>query len=589
MSLDATIRFNPQTKKAVTARSIPVAGQTEEGAGSNLTFQNTSLVSLARSYTTVRKESISRKSPSPSHSTTRTSSTSSQEGSESSASNSTQPRGTRANSTSTPSSHSHSETGIISVTPPQPINQVQDFAGAEERRVVAEISASNSPGSRSTSASSVADIAQILKPRTQNNHSAATLLPETVDEVSSSSSSSGSKVKIPSQSSTPRPRTEQREALHPDRQQQLQQEGGAEDMIVVTRREELNLELQKEQKLKIANRLKLENQIKAEEQQQLQQRQREEEREQERKRKEVAEHQKQIEQERQRLEIERRQAEILEQQRLGEQDRQRKQLQKRQLQQRQKQREEAEFRAQKAKEEQLRLEREKKEKIERQCDFPVSIANVNMNRTNSNNLNNNAHGNTNAQEQAQHANATNVVPNNSSAAIVSNVAYNRRQNQRSGTMSSTDTPMKRPTRNNPIHNNPIDIGEQGHTSPIATTPFFDKMVSEEMQDFKDFQRIVKLQHAQIAELKTTNNDMERRLEFQTRERYELETTLEEQEALWKDKCKTLEGERDDLLRCLETEKTTNAKLWDLVIQKEKAIQHAHQRRVSNCSIFRVYY
>lgn len=72
--------------------------------------------------------------------------------------------------------------------------------------------------------------------------------------------------------------------------------------------------------------------------------------------------------------------------------------------------------------------------------------------------------------------------------------------------------------------------------------------------------------------------MEKRLESQIEDKERMETTLEKQEALWKEKYSQLEDDRNELIKTLEAEKSTNSKLWDLVIQKDRAIQQAFSRR-----------
>jgi hypothetical protein len=112
----------------------------------------------------------------------------------------------------------------------------------------------------------------------------------------------------------------------------------------------------------------------------------------------------------------------------------------------------------------------------------------------------------------------------------------------------------------------------------APTLFFDSLVNEEVQEMNEYSRIIQTQDREIAELKNTNNEMESRLEYQARERLELEGTLEDKEDVWAEKCRQLEQVRDENMKALQAEKTTNRKLWDLVYAKEKEIQRAYQRK-----------
>lgn len=153
----------------------------------------------------------------------------------------------------------------------------------------------------------------------------------------------------------------------------------------------------------------------------------------------------------------------------------------------------------------------------------------------------------------------------------------RPQTHRSSTISSNgETPIKYKTTRKPNMASNVERTHILETSPL----FLDRLLDGEVQDFREFTRIIEKQNREIVELKNTNIEMEGRLEHQTRERIELECIIEDQEKLWNERCQQLTKERDEFFKSLQTEKTTNKKLWDLVYAKEKEIQRAYQRRVS---------
>mmetsp|Transcript_8842 Transcript_8842/g.16683 ORF Transcript_8842/g.16683 Transcript_8842/m.16683 type:complete len:261 (+) Transcript_8842:194-976(+) len=171
-------------------------------------------------------------------------------------------------------------------------------------------------------------------------------------------------------------------------------------------------------------------------------------------------------------------------------------------------------------------------------------------------------------------------PSNSSYAHVYISDHHQKrpqQTHRSSTISSnSETPLKYKTTRKP---NLVSNVERTHMQQLETSPLFlDRLLDGEVQDFREFTRIIEKQNREIVELKNTNIEMEGRLEHQTRERIELECIIEDQEKLWNEKCQQLSIERDEFFKSLQTEKTTNKKLWDLVYAKEKEIQRAYQRR-----------
>jgi len=317
-------------------------------------------------------------------------------------------------------------------------------------------------------------------------------------------------------------------------------------------------EIEEEQRRKVEERLKLEQHLQFEEQ----------ERKRELQRKQLIEKQEQQRLQEKRVlkeKEDRLQQQIIEKQKKEEEQQRRELFKQRELERSRKRREEAESRAQQLREEQIRLQQEEKARLERQCQFPdiietqaVNMASVNL----SQNIHSNSRGPVNRQQLYNYNNV-----------------QKRQQAHRSSTVSSHgETPIKqRGARSSP---NSMLNAEQMHSAESASPLFLDRLLDGEVRDFREFTKIIEKQNREIVELKNTNNEMEDRLEYQTRERIDLEGTIEEQEKIWDERCKQLSKERDDFDKGLQAEQTTNRKLWDIVYAKEKEIQRAYQRRVS---------
>jgi hypothetical protein len=314
------------------------------------------------------------------------------------------------------------------------------------------------------------------------------------------------------------------------------------------REEAINSELRTEEQLKKERRLQLEKTLRteAEEKKRLLELKRQEEE--------------------QRINEERRRQQLLDEEKRLEEERQRRELLKRQESERY--RKEAEIQKQKAIEDQIRRRKEEKARLERQCDFPAS-ANIKPITMHPSTATQHHHSDARASANGQH-----FYPYKD--------PKRQHQHQRSGTMSSNgETPMKfRSTRNQP-HDVPSQQKDHSNT-PDTPTLFIDRIENEEVAhaQIKTYTEIIQNQSREIIELKKNNDEMESRLEQQTQDRIELESTIEDQEIHWTKSCEGLEGTVESYKKSLEAEKNTNKKLWDLVYKKEKEIQKAyvHQRR-----------
>jgi len=126
---------------------------------------------------------------------------------------------------------------------------------------------------------------------------------------------------------------------------------------------------------------------------------------------------------------------------------------------------------------------------------------------------------------------------------------------------------------------PPSLHHNTHQLQSQPTLFIDRLVSEEVQEFKSYARIIESQNRRLSELENLHQDLENRLESSTIRRFEMEATLERQELEWTQKFIALEKECEEWKKLVSTEKIKNERLLDLVYRKDKEIQRMIQRKV----------
>ena len=119
---------------------------------------------------------------------------------------------------------------------------------------------------------------------------------------------------------------------------------------------------------------------------------------------------------------------------------------------------------------------------------------------------------------------------------------------------------------------------------LHPTPLFQRLVSEEVQELKAYNRIIESQNRRLAELERVHGDLEVRLEVQSNRRLELEKTLEDRERTWAEEIHEIEQERDQQKDLVTAERSKNGRLMDQVVRKDQDIQRMLQRKVSYFSI-----
>lgn len=109
---------------------------------------------------------------------------------------------------------------------------------------------------------------------------------------------------------------------------------------------------------------------------------------------------------------------------------------------------------------------------------------------------------------------------------------------------------------------------------VANSPLYERLVTEEVH------RIMEHQRQQIADLQALQNDLETRLENETRRRLGLEATLEAREREWDRQVQLLEQDREHWRGEVHTVEAKNDRLHKEVVRLEQQIQRMVQRKVS---------
>lgn len=102
------------------------------------------------------------------------------------------------------------------------------------------------------------------------------------------------------------------------------------------------------------------------------------------------------------------------------------------------------------------------------------------------------------------------------------------------------------------------------SSSNSHTPLYEKLVSEEAKELKEYVLILKHQSRRLIELDAVHCDLERRLEAEHAERRRLEETLRQREATWHVDRVALRQEADAAERRAEGERAKADKLLEMV-------------------------
>ena len=115
-------------------------------------------------------------------------------------------------------------------------------------------------------------------------------------------------------------------------------------------------------------------------------------------------------------------------------------------------------------------------------------------------------------------------------------------------------------------------------SPVPTTagqshtPLYERLVTEEVKELKEYVRVIEQQSRRISDLEKIHLDLEKRLEAETTQRQKLEHTLQHRERHWKSMVDKTEEERSKMENNVKEEKIKVERLLDMVNRLQNEIQ-----------------
>ena len=122
----------------------------------------------------------------------------------------------------------------------------------------------------------------------------------------------------------------------------------------------------------------------------------------------------------------------------------------------------------------------------------------------------------------------------------------------------------------------MDPTENGDT---ANTPFYEKLVTEEVQELKAYSRMMEVQKQRVEEVEDLQKDLESRLQSETAARQKLETILALREREWSRRLENSEQDRQRLRQQIKEQLAKNQRISEIVLRKEQEIQRMVLRKV----------
>lgn len=156
-------------------------------------------------------------------------------------------------------------------------------------------------------------------------------------------------------------------------------------------------------------------------------------------------------------------------------------------------------------------------------------------------------------------------------------------------MMESKNEVKQPSHAKSQHSNSIDntldnqmLHEQHETT--TTTPLFERLQTEEIQELKSYNRMITLKNHQISTFETLLEDLESRLEQETLQKLKLQDTLDTCNVKHKKEKMRLENDVDMWKNRVQVEKMKNKKLLEEVNKKDKEIHKMMQRKYDAATI-----
>jgi hypothetical protein len=116
---------------------------------------------------------------------------------------------------------------------------------------------------------------------------------------------------------------------------------------------------------------------------------------------------------------------------------------------------------------------------------------------------------------------------------------------------------------------------------VTNTPLYDRLVSEEVKDLKEYIRITENLSRRVIELEKIHFDLEHRLEEEQIKVQNLEHTLRQREKLWSGTCDTLQKEKTQAQKFVKEEKLKVEKLLEMVNRLQNEIRNMIMNKFSH--------
>ncbi|GMI36426.1 hypothetical protein TrRE_jg11946 [Triparma retinervis] len=188
--------------------------------------------------------------------------------------------------------------------------------------------------------------------------------------------------------------------------------------------------------------------------------------------------------------------------------------------------------------------------------------------------------------QAQHQSQQTQLQTRGFKASAASSTHSRQSSSTAATATTNNTPQHHhgppPSNDGTPTSNHSGFRRSPSTGVINGTPtgFNDgnRNSSDDVQELKSYSRIIQSQNARLAELERVNDDLERRLEIQAKQKMTLESELTAMERQWSMRYSELETERDAWKGAVEAERRRSSGLRDQISRKDRELHRMLQRK-----------
>lgn len=121
----------------------------------------------------------------------------------------------------------------------------------------------------------------------------------------------------------------------------------------------------------------------------------------------------------------------------------------------------------------------------------------------------------------------------------------------------------------------------GNDNNNHTTNIYERLVSEEVKELKEYTRLVEHQSRRLVDLDSIHRDLERRLEIEHSKTQRLERALQRNETTWKARCELLGREKAEAEKRVTEEKVKVDKLMEMVNRLQTEIHTLIRNKFSH--------